>query len=350
MAVGSLIIWWAGSRMPRLAGPVAALGALLAAACTALVGSPEMLMDIRAVYGFAMGLIYTQAMSDAAAGRPNGAYGAVFLLQLILSSICALLLPAVADATSPGVALATLCAVPLLALLLSISRADIVPHLGLDLELPQQGERRPVPAAGWALAAATFLIICSTMMVWSFTGALAVQARISEDIIGGAVAIGSIAGALTALTVMREQPIIPLPVTGFLSGLALLSPIFATSLGGPMLFVAAVILLNIGSTAIIIRGSGMATAQSRDPLFRRLVACTHPLGMIVGPVIGSVATSLMGTAGLLTAAIATISAAVGAFGISQRYRRLLQLQPADLDELHPVSPTTVHPVLQGGDI
>ncbi|MDI1295319.1 MAG: hypothetical protein PSY12_05455, partial [bacterium] len=68
-----------------------------------------------------------------------------------------------------------------------------------------------------------------------------------------------------------------------------------------------IVLLNIGSTAIIIRCSGAATAASADPLFRRFVACTHSLGMIAGPVIGSLLSLALGPVGLSGGALVTVT-------------------------------------------
>jgi hypothetical protein len=308
MAIGSVIVWRAGGRLSSGIFLLAALVTLLASLATAWTGTVAILFAIRALYGLGMGMIYTRAMSAAAAWRPNGAYGAVFLIQLLLSTGIALLLPAISDVGGPAQALAVLAFAPLLALALILfaDRAD--KPVTRPPRTATAEERRPVSASAWALAMASLLFICATMMVWSFTGALAVAAHISGDLIGQAVALGSLAGAATALCVMREKPVVPLPLTGLLSGLSLLAPIAATTAGDATLFVIAIVLLNIGSTAIIIRSSGVASARSADPLFRRLVACTHPGGMILGPVAGSILTTFLGDAGLLGGAIVTITA------------------------------------------
>lgn len=326
MAIGSLIGWRAGSRLPRALFPLFAIVAVLASVETIWVDSTRLLLCVRAAYGLAMGLLYTDAMSRAATGRPNGAYGAVFLTQLILSTVIAILLPALSDAVGARFALAMLCVAPVAALMLALSGAkrDGAAHVRAARAAD---ERHPVDAAAWALALATFLFICATMMVWSFTGAMAVAARISEDMIGQAVAIGSIAGAATALCVMRERPVMAPPLTGVLAGSCLLAPIAAThgAGGDPALFILSVVLLNIGSTAIIIRGSGLATARSEDPVFRRLVTCTHSGGMIAGPVIGSIATAAFGTAGLLGSAIAAIM--IGCIALLLASRRSARVVP-----------------------
>lgn len=311
MALGSLFVWRAGDRLGSAFFLACALAALGASLGTALVGETVALLAIRGGYGLAMGMIYTRAMSAATAWRPNGAYGAVFLVQLLLSTMIALALPAVGDGFGARTALAVLGTVPLvaLALVLIAGRAEReapASHLAVS------EARHPVPTSAWALAAATLLFICATMMVWTFSGALAIAAHFSEELIGGAVAVGSLAGALTAILVMREKLLVPLPLTGLLAGLSLLAPIPAAASGDGRLFVVAIVLLNIGSTAIIIRCSGMASAGSADSLFRRFVACTHALGMILGPVIGSILTATMGDAGLLGGAICIIAAGIAA--------------------------------------
>ncbi len=90
------------------------------------------------------------------------------------------------------------------------------------------------------------------------------------------------------------------------------------------MFICAILLLNIGSTAIIIRCSGSAAAASEDPRFRRLVACIHPLGMIAGPALGSVLTMAAGLPGLELEAGALFALATGCFSLllaSKRGRR-----------------------------
>jgi hypothetical protein len=301
MALGSLVALYAGTHLPRMALPLAALGAIAAALTTAAVPDTAMLLGIRAAYGFAMGMVYTQAMSSAAAARPNGAYGAVFLTQLILAALVAMALPALAAYAGPRAALAGLALIPALALtvILLLSGRTLARTVGpAPATAVPAGATSHSDPAGWALAAATLLFICATMLIWSSTGALALAAHIEGQAIGRAVAIGSIVGAVTALCVMHERPVVPLPVTGLLSALGLLSPIIATTIGGELLFTLSVILLNIGSTAIIVRASGMATARARSPLFRRLVATTHSLGMILGPVMGAMLSSGWGDTGL----------------------------------------------------
>jgi hypothetical protein len=303
MASGSLAVWRIGSRLPTRIFQLAALCALAASAATVKLEDTGALLVARGVFGFAMGVIYIQAMSNAAAIRPNGAYGAVFLLQLVLSTIAAFLLPIISQAAGAAAALTALCLVPLMALaitLLSPMSGTRVLESTTLLRIHDSVE--PVGVGSWAMAGATLLFICATMMVWTFSGALAAEAGISEGVIGRAVALGSLAGAFTAFAVMRERPIVPPMLTGLVSGLFLMSPLAGAQTGQANLFILSIILLNIGSTAVIIRSSGLASAASRTPLFRRFVACTHSLGLILGPVAGSIAAELAGSRGLFIAA------------------------------------------------
>jgi len=292
MAMGAIIIWRGGASIPRMAPALAALTALAASMATPALDDLWMLIAARGLFGISMGIAYTHAMSVAAAHRPALAYGAVFLIQLLLSTLVALVLPAISDAAGPSVALRILALVPAgLLLLLSALPAGPAPVPGVAID---RGEETVPPLKAWALATALFCFIAATMMVWSFAGALAMAAGIADDVIGTAVAIGSVIGALTALTVMRERAVVPLPLTGLFSSLCLLAPLAMTRPGAPVFFILAISLLNIGSTATIVRFSGEATAAHGSPFFRRFVSCVHSLGMIAGPVAGSILSNAFG--------------------------------------------------------
>lgn len=308
MAFGSVATWRWGSHFPRSAPMFAAFAAVLAALATVQWGALPLLLALRCVYGVAMGIIYTQGMSDAAQSRPHGSYGAVFLLQLLLATGIALALPLIAESFGARTALATLILAPMSALAILLTTRKTQSALNGHARSAGSLPHARTSARAWCAAIATLLFICATMMVWTFSGGLAVAAGLSEDVVGRAVAAGSLAGAITALLVMREQPVAPPPITGLLSGLGLLSPIMAAQ-GGALSFIASIILLNIGSTAVIVRASGMASAASKDVLFRRFVACAHALGMILGPLAGSVAMAIAGAAGMMAAATLAVSAA-----------------------------------------
>lgn len=302
MAAGSLVCWFFGPRLHRHMPPIVALVALTMSAATVCTRTFILLLLLRGGYGLAMGLIYTQAMSRAAARHPHGSYGAVFLFQLLLSLLTALALPRIVDSTAPMFALAALMLAPLCAALLAMWEAmndGISPPYTTPLFCSLQAAAEPGPdIRAWVLVIATFCFICATMMIWSFTGAIAIEAGISGDDIGNAVAIGSIAGAISAFAVMREKILLPPVITGLLSSMCLLTPIAAASTGRSDLFNLSILLLNIGSTVIIIRGSGLASALGGSLPFRRIVACMHSLGMIAGPVGGSLAVLLLGQNGL----------------------------------------------------
>lgn len=318
-AAGGLLVWRYGERMPQslfvAAAALACLAGLLTAATTAFAA----ILLLRCAYGAAMGMVFAHAMARCAARHPNTAYGGMFLLQLLLATLASLALPALALARGPHAALALLALAPALAFAALLVAGPLRAGETGSAHHTGSGSAAQVPPAGWALAAATFCSICATMLVWSFAGALAATAGIAESVIGEAVALGSLVGAATALAVMRERVLVPLPVTALLASMMLISPILLTSPGHDQAFVLSIILLNIGSTALIVRCSGLATATSRDSRFRTLVACTHSLGMIAGPLTGSILMATLGSQGLLAgvAVVLTVGFAAIAFAAKQ---------------------------------
>lgn len=333
MALGAIIAWRWGHLLPRAIFAGAACLAIATALLTAQVADLPTLLALRAGYGATMGLVYTQAVSSAARNRPHGAYGAVFLCQLILATLIALGLPAIAQTFGPQAALRTLALPPLLALLLVLTRESSLGTARSEIAPRMEHGTSGASMSAWATAGASLLFICATMMVWTFSGAMAVKAGISEETIGQAVAIGSLAGAATALLVMRERLVVPPPLTGVLAGISLLAPIAAAQTAVALAFVIAIVLLNIGSTAIIVRTSGLASAASRDGLFRRFVACTHPLGMILGPLTGSLASAFFGQQGLLMAAITAIASGCILLLFAQRHTLFASRWAADEESL-----------------
>jgi hypothetical protein len=330
MAIGAIIVWRGGTHMPPAAPACAALIALVASLATPALEELAALVAMRGLFGIGMGIAYTHAMSMAAAQRPTSAYGAVFLIQLLLSTLVALALPAIGDRAGPDAALRLLALAPIALLFLSARAPSTGP---MPTPIGGSNEKIAPPPQAWALAAALFCFIAATMMIWSFAGALAMAAGMNDNIVGAAVAIGSIIGALTALAVMRERPVVPLPLTGLLSGLCLLAPLAFTRPGAPALFILSIGLLNIGSTATIIRFSGLATSASHgDPLFRRFVACVHSLGMIAGPVAGSMLSDGFGPRGLVDGAVLTLfvgCVALFAAAIPHSLSRNLSLRRSD---------------------
>lgn len=302
MALGSLVVWRMGARLPRQLPASAAITALCAGLATAALANPITLAAIRFGYGFAMGLVYTQAMAQAAAKRPSGAYGAVFLSQLVLSTLVAPLLSILAEAASERFALMVLCLVPLTVFTLALRLPPAAsPSVASTPTRFEEGDRG-TSASAWLFAVATFLFVTAAMMVWTFLGALTGSAHLGDKVLGEAVALGSIAGVFTAFAVLRERPVVPPVLNGLVSGLTLLAPIFATGPGASAAgLVIAVVLFNIGSTAIIIRSSGLASAASGNLIFRRFVSCTHCLGMVTGPLAGSAIRMALGKEALLFA-------------------------------------------------
>lgn len=307
-AVGALLVWLYGAHLPRRSGMAAAVLALVCALLTPLASGLAVVLALRAVFGLAMGAIYARAMAAFAARRPTGAYGAVLLSQLLCATVLSLVLPDVARRGGADLALLGLAVVPGLAAL----AMPFVECAAVSAPV----ERGATSRAGWAMALATFWFICATMMVWSLSGALAMAAGLGEGVIGKAVAVGSLAGAITALGVMRERRVVPMPVTAVLVGLALLAPLVMTRPGAALDFMLAIVLLNIGSTAIIIRCSGIATGLGLNTRFRVFVAATHSLGMSAGPALGSGAMWVWPGSGLLLAAGFAVVAGIAAVSVA----------------------------------
>ena len=307
MAAGALLVWRCRAFLPARASQWAALAAAAFGLATAVIDhDPLSLLLVRCLYGGAMGVIYTEAMSTAALHRPTGSYAAVFLTQLLLSSIVAALLPLVAHAAGPRIALSLLALAPAFAAVLA-THARPAPRPDGTTASAEDADDEIAPAA-WALAFATFAFIAATMMVWSSTGALAMDSGIDRNTLGVAVSAGSVIGTVTALAVLRERRLLPLPLTGVAAGIGLLAPLALTPSGDAALFVVAILLLNVASTAIIVRCSGAASAAAQGALFRRFVACTHPLGMIAGPVLGAVLSASAGLVALEAGAFAVVTA------------------------------------------
>lgn len=321
MAIGALVAWRFAERTDRAVLAASAFAAFLCALATALLADPSSIVAVRAVFGLATGIVYAQAMAACATRRPIGAYGGVLLLQLTLSTGASLLLPAIAATHGERAALLALTLAPL-----AMAAATLaMPYPIHPRHRPEGHVTRsfaPVPVQGWYLAAATFWFICATMTVWSFSGALALDAGLSEQSIGRAVAAGSVAGALTAIATMREGPRIPLPLAAALSGLLLLAPPLLTAPEADTAFLVAIVALNIGSTAMIVRCSGEASAASDNARFRTFVAATHALGMICGPLLGSGLVSVFGSRGLMGGASAAILAAIVAACAASLSRKL----------------------------
>lgn len=306
-AIGSLLVWRLGAALPHRAVVLASLMAFACSVATAMTDDVAAMIAVRSCYGLAMGIVYAYAMSAYAARRPTRAFGAVFLIQLIVSTLVSLVLPELERSAGAKVGLSALALAPATA----FAALLLLTPPGASHDSETQTSRATVPVAGWALAAANFWFICATMLVWSFAAALALSAGIADRTIGDAVAIGSIAGALTALLVTRERVMVPLPITGLMAGAALVSPILLTAPGADIAFIVSIVLFNIGSTAIIIRCSGLAAATTIDSRFRTFVACTYSLGLIAGPVLGTAMIALLGSGGLFAGVLFSLSAGVG---------------------------------------
>jgi hypothetical protein len=302
-AIGALACWRLGDRAPAQVGVLLGAGALAAAGLTPFAQSVAAVLALRAVFGFAMGAIYARAMAAFATRRPVGAYGLVLLTQLLAATAISLVLPICAARYGVDAALLALGIVP------GVAMGCMALVEGGGRQLVWAAESK-TPRAGWAMAWGNMWFIGATMMVWSLSGALAIEAGLSEAAVGHAVALGSLAGVVTALMVIREKRWVPMPVTAVLVGGCLLSPLLLTGLADGLGYMTAMVLLNIGSTAIIIRCSALATIMALSARFRIFVAATHNLGMTIGPALGSAAIWAMPNGGLLIAASFAVAAGI----------------------------------------
>ncbi|WP_426170093.1 hypothetical protein [Sandarakinorhabdus sp. DWP1-3-1] len=311
MAAGALLF----AATPRLWGRGfrwAALGATLAGLATVTVTGLAGLVLVRALFGLCSGLLYASALSAATRRDPARAMGAVLLIQLLLATVVALLLPQVATHIGAGAALALLAGI-------SLAAAGFARR-----ERPAASEPAPRPGAavlpGGGAAVAVFLFVCGSMMVWSYAGAGAAIAGLSDAAIGAAVALGSLAGGAAALLVMlaarRQWPAMPLAAAAVLAALAMLAPFVVP--GGAVGFAAGMILFNLGATYAVARLSAHAVAKTRNG--ERIVPALQTGAMVVGPLAAAAAVHGGGFAALAGAAAAALGLAVLALAFDDRQR------------------------------
>ncbi|PZN95916.1 MAG: MFS transporter [Alphaproteobacteria bacterium] len=309
MAVGALLF----AAIPRLRGHScrwAAVGATLAGLATVTVTGLAALVVVRALFGLCNGLLYASALSSATRRDPAQAMGIVLLTQLVLATIVALALPQIATHAGSGPALALLAGLSLAAAALACrdrcDSAASAPHPG------------GAAARDTGAAAAVFLFVAGSMMVWSYAGASAVVAGLSEATVGAAVALGSIAGGgaslLVALGARRGWRALPLVPAGSLAALAMLAP-FAVP-AGAVGFIAGMVIFNLGATYAVARFSAHAIATT--PNSARIVPAVQTSAMVVGPLAAALAVHGGGVAALAGAAAAALGLAVLALAIDGR--------------------------------
>ena len=86
MAVGAVIVWRLGARLSRAVFTLAAIATFLSSLATAQIEETPALLAIRAGYGLAMGMIYTRAMSAAAAAVLAFAHSSISATASITTS------------------------------------------------------------------------------------------------------------------------------------------------------------------------------------------------------------------------------------------------------------------------
>jgi hypothetical protein len=316
MMLGAVFYWRSPARIGRSRAAMLAAAALSLSLLTALADAVAALVALRALYGFSTGVLYTRGASAAAARNAPQAFGTIFLMQLLLSSLVAAVLPWVAGqaGTATGLALLALAPATILMLLL----------LARGTEAPAQPQSRfagqkpsPNKAGSIAAAAALFLFICATMMIWSHVGAAAMEAGLDDGEIGWGVAIGSLSGAVPAMATSYLRGRFPVLLGGGASALAMVTPLLFRGSMDVTSFTIMMVLFNVGSTYVIIRCSALAVELNPTGFMRRAASAMHPAGMIAGPMIGFVAMRFNGATGLTEMAVVAVSAAMVALATAR---------------------------------
>ncbi len=305
MALGAVLAWRGPQHASRSLALAAALGGLGAGLVTVLLDDFAVLLLVRLAFGLCCGFLYNLALAEATAKAPPHAFGTIFLFQLLLAAGVSTLLPYVSEAMGIGTAMLVLALVPASICLLLPQDAGnrAIAYAAAEAGAP----RLPVPIAPIAVLA---MFICMNMMVWSYVGALATAARLSEEVIGWGVALGSLSGAIPALLLAHVRARLPLLIAGGLSGIAILSPLLAPSALSAAGFVLVMCLFNIGAIYAVVRFSSLAVDRNPSPQNRRAVAATHSIAMIAGPLSGALATRAGGFVALEALAAAALLVAL----------------------------------------
>jgi predicted MFS family arabinose efflux permease len=307
MAAGALLV--ARTRRPalRLAGIIGTLAALATVVADGLLA----ILVIRAIFGFAAGMIYAAALRDATAQSrapsPAHAMGTILFAQLAVATFAALLLPAVARVAGPAAALLCLAAVPVAAGLLLLSDRQAPREILCDVDTDQQ----LTPAM-----LAVFLFVAASAMIWSYVGADAVVAGFSSQTVGIGVALGSIAAGVAALVVAQATPRLSLVMSAALAGLAMAAPLLMAA--NALAYVAAMIAFNVGATYAVARFSAVAIEQGDRA--RTLVPAVQAVAMVIGPLAGAIAVGQGGFAVLGIVAVMMLAGAVAAIVADGRRR------------------------------
>ncbi|WP_404713921.1 MFS transporter [Sphingomonas sp. MMS24-J13] len=314
MMLGAVFYWRLPGRIGRGRAALVAAAALATSLMTAFADTVAVLVALRALYGLGTGILYTRAASAAAARNAPQAFGTIFLMQLLLSSLVAAVLPWLAGQAGPAIGLAALAIGPAtILILLALSRgpeAQARPRFAATTRATDK-------AGSIAAAAALFLFICATMMIWSHVGAAAMEAGLDDGEIGWGVAIGSLSGAVPAIASSYLRSRLPLLIGAGASALAMISPLLFGGVMDVVTFTILMVLFNVGSTYVIIRCSALAVELNPTGFMRRAASAMHPAGMIAGPMIGFIAMRFNGPVGLIDMAVVAVSAAMVALTMAR---------------------------------
>jgi subtilisin family serine protease len=316
MAAGAVLV--ARARRPALR--FAGVAGTLAAIATVFADGLLAILMIRAVFGFATGMLYAAALRDATAQSrapsPSHAMGTILFAQLGFATLVALLLPEIAHAAGPAVALVSLLAVPAAAGLLLV--VDQRGHHDVPLQI--DGGHGLTPAMG-----GVFLFVAASAMIWSYVGADAVLDGFSNRTVGIGVALGSVAAGAAALAVAQAKPRVPLVASAALAALAMAAPLLVT--GSALAYVAAMVAFNVGATYAVARFSAVAIAHGAGA--RALVPAGQSVAMVIGPLVGAAAMAHGVFGGLgIVAALALLGGVAALFADGRSRSRLNAIAPA----------------------
>ncbi|CAN5344935.1 hypothetical protein BH10PSE12_BH10PSE12_18410 [soil metagenome] len=329
MALGALLCW----SVPAMTGRSVALGAG-AIGCAATIAmldafQLEWIMAARTIMGFSAGILFTRATSAATRANANHAFGMILLIQLLLATAVSLALPLVALQTSPAFAIGLMALCPAAICLLLVAEREQGEREQGEWEQANRitsysDERvaiahRPL-AVSVAAILAMFLFIVTTMMIWSYAGALGANMGLDDSSIGLAVAIGSFSGVLPALAAARMTVRVAPALTGLACGMAMLTLLAVPALDmGRAGFIGAMCFFNIGSTFAIIHFSALAVGSQAPAALRRCVAALHCTAMVVGPFAAGSAVELGGFPGLDLLATLALGVAVAALAFAAHH-------------------------------
>lgn len=289
-AFGALTIVLFVARIAWRRASVALLGALMAIdALSMLVQAPWVMIPLRAVHGFAGGMLVGVAFAVIARTRsPDRVFGVLLLVQFGLGGLGVMTLPRLVPLLGTGVLFAALIA-------FSAVTLAMLPFLGPYPPRPATTPEASGPAArsaSWprfALAlAAIFLFQASNMGLFAYIIELGSAAGLARDFISTSVGAATWVGAAGCLLVIalgtRFGRALPLAI-----GLAVtLAGIWVLHFAGDrVIFVLANCLTGITWSLVMPYLLGLAAAFDRSGRAAALGGFASKMGLASGPLLGA---------------------------------------------------------------